>query len=319
MSVPLFRPWGQGYKFDSEPSIKAARWLDPFFSLMNHSCDPNTAMFFEGRNIRLVATRDIDAREELTITYIPYSHYKLRKLELEKRWGFKCRCSVCERCRQSMHGPAAYFNRTLFANPVDRQAMLFMSRGYGDQVIDDEVTQITMWHLRLHYKNMFLKHCKSGDRKNALKCAIEVFSLGNSVWPKIPEDELQDANYHLFHQLEDQDIGIGSEILNNIHMQLRMVKNDHLALRYGVYSTFAMYERSQFARSIVAWEEKYCKDWHPASRHSGVMKVFVKELNMLMDWAGISPAMNKQVKVMTHRPLIGFVASQPGSYRYTEE
>jgi hypothetical protein len=307
MSLPLLRPWGRGYKYNSGPTVKAVRYLDPFFSLINHSCDPNTALSFEESNIRLVATREIAVGEEITIAYIPYTHYKVRKLEFEKRWNFTCACSVCERCKQSMHGPAAYFDRTLFRNPIDPQGLLSRTRGHGDRKIDDEVTQIMRWHLRLHHKNMFLRYCKNGDRRAALKSAVVMNAIGSDLWPKISADESQDAMYHLIHQLRDQDIEIDGAILDSLCMHLRTALNNRLALRYGDDKTsmFVLCQRTQFTHWISAWEKKYNQTWIPAQEgYPCITVMFNDHLDMLWEWA-----------MTTRSPIIVFTTHHSGPYR----
>ena len=44
--------------------------LDLFAALINHSCEPNSAVFFEGPELRLRSGQAIAPGEEITISYI---------------------------------------------------------------------------------------------------------------------------------------------------------------------------------------------------------------------------------------------------------
>lgn len=71
--------------------------LYPIVSKMNHSCQPNTAIFFEGIRAKTVSLRPLRQHEELTITYIELaqSTNSRRKL-LKERYGFLCDCIRCK-------------------------------------------------------------------------------------------------------------------------------------------------------------------------------------------------------------------------------
>jgi hypothetical protein len=77
--------------------VTAGVCLEPFASMINHSCDPNSWWTFNGREFQLRAVRDILAGEELTASYIGISGcYKFRQQSLMNGWGFQCRCLLCE-------------------------------------------------------------------------------------------------------------------------------------------------------------------------------------------------------------------------------
>eukprot|EP00931_Biecheleriopsis_adriatica_P009295 TRINITY_DN110370_c0_g1_i1.p1 TRINITY_DN110370_c0_g1~~TRINITY_DN110370_c0_g1_i1.p1 ORF type:complete len:376 (+),score=54.55 TRINITY_DN110370_c0_g1_i1:142-1269(+) len=64
----------------------------------NHSCDPNVAFTFNDANDLVVfAIKDVLAGEELCISYVDvYQSHFQRGSKLHARYGFTCRCSVCE-------------------------------------------------------------------------------------------------------------------------------------------------------------------------------------------------------------------------------
>ncbi|EOA98398.1 SET and MYND domain-containing protein 3, partial [Anas platyrhynchos] len=71
--------------------------LYPSMSLLNHSCDPNCVIIFEGYQLLLRSVREIQIGEELTISYIeslmPTSE---RQKQLMRQYCFECDCHLCQ-------------------------------------------------------------------------------------------------------------------------------------------------------------------------------------------------------------------------------
>ncbi|KFV42546.1 Histone-lysine N-methyltransferase SMYD3, partial [Tyto alba] len=71
--------------------------LYPSMSLLNHSCDPNCVIVFEGYQLLLRSVREIQIGEELTISYIeslmPTSE---RQKRLMRQYCFECDCLLCQ-------------------------------------------------------------------------------------------------------------------------------------------------------------------------------------------------------------------------------
>ncbi|XP_063773876.1 histone-lysine N-methyltransferase SMYD3 isoform X2 [Pseudophryne corroboree] len=68
----------------------------PSMSLLNHSCDPNCVIVFEGTCLHLRTVKEIAKGEELTISYIDVkmpSH--LRQMQFQRQYCFTCDCSRC--------------------------------------------------------------------------------------------------------------------------------------------------------------------------------------------------------------------------------
>jgi hypothetical protein len=72
--------------------------LDSRAALMNHSCDPNAAFFFEGPELRVRSTGVIPAGEEITISYTdPTESFDFRQEQLRSKYFFECNCKKCEK------------------------------------------------------------------------------------------------------------------------------------------------------------------------------------------------------------------------------
>ncbi|KAH8726158.1 hypothetical protein GQ44DRAFT_794620 [Phaeosphaeriaceae sp. PMI808] len=71
----------------------------PGASYFNHSCAPNVAKRRDGRKWVFSADRDINAGEELMITYLSGEERAMdresRMAILRKNWGFECACAKC--------------------------------------------------------------------------------------------------------------------------------------------------------------------------------------------------------------------------------
>jgi hypothetical protein len=72
----------------------------PAASYFNHSCDPNVHKRREGRKWIFCARRDVDAGEELCISYLSGEERNMRRGQrldrLKKFWGFECGCERCK-------------------------------------------------------------------------------------------------------------------------------------------------------------------------------------------------------------------------------
>ncbi|XP_075396709.1 histone-lysine N-methyltransferase SMYD3 isoform X1 [Tenrec ecaudatus] len=71
--------------------------LYPSISLLNHSCDPNCSIAFNGPHLLLHAVRDIEMGEELTICYLDMlMTTEERQKQLRDQYCFECDCFRCQ-------------------------------------------------------------------------------------------------------------------------------------------------------------------------------------------------------------------------------
>ncbi|XP_039770703.1 histone-lysine N-methyltransferase SMYD3 isoform X4 [Ornithorhynchus anatinus] len=71
--------------------------LYPSMSLLNHSCDPNCVIVFEGTSLFLRAVREIQKGEELTICYLDVLlPSQERQKQLKEQYCFACDCIRCK-------------------------------------------------------------------------------------------------------------------------------------------------------------------------------------------------------------------------------
>lgn len=73
--------------------------FDPFAAMINHSCEQNTWWLFEDRQLRVRASKDIAAGEEITFTYGPalIGDFATRKHVHGLGYNFNCTCDFCKK------------------------------------------------------------------------------------------------------------------------------------------------------------------------------------------------------------------------------
>lgn len=71
------------------------RTLDLIGSLMNHSCDPNTFAFFEGRQLRVRSLKPIQAGDEITVSHVDAREgFTMRHDVLWFKYFIDCKCEL---------------------------------------------------------------------------------------------------------------------------------------------------------------------------------------------------------------------------------
>src|SRR4051794_28512100 len=98
-SVPLLK--GECKFWDSKLKSVAhfGYFVDPFVSMINHSCDSNAWCVLDGKELHVRATKDIAAGEEITLCYATKGRNdcERRTKNLKHYWGIDCKCSLCAR------------------------------------------------------------------------------------------------------------------------------------------------------------------------------------------------------------------------------
>ncbi|KAJ8433260.1 hypothetical protein Cgig2_023212 [Carnegiea gigantea] len=69
-------------------------WLLPSF--INHSCSPNARRLHIGDYVIVLASREVKAGEEITFAYYDVLSPLSKRKDMEKTWGFYCKCKRCK-------------------------------------------------------------------------------------------------------------------------------------------------------------------------------------------------------------------------------
>ncbi|KAL7922705.1 SET domain-containing protein [Trichoderma austrokoningii] len=86
-------------RFDSDLGV-IGLFLEPTLAMANHSCLPNAAVQFIGRNALLVAENPIRAGDEIELAYTFYTDPLAKRREALAHYKFVCQCL---RCRDNLN------------------------------------------------------------------------------------------------------------------------------------------------------------------------------------------------------------------------
>ncbi|RJE20264.1 hypothetical protein PHISCL_07397 [Aspergillus sclerotialis] len=71
-------------------------YMHPYAALINHSCEYNSVVGFDGDELHIKAIRPIKRGEQVFISYVDTTNpYQTRQIELAERYFFDCQCSKC--------------------------------------------------------------------------------------------------------------------------------------------------------------------------------------------------------------------------------
>ncbi|CAG8890936.1 unnamed protein product [Penicillium egyptiacum] len=72
-------------------------YMHPYAGLINHSCEYNSTVGFDGEELYVKAMRPIKKGEQIFISYIDTTTpYDIRRNELKERYFFDCQCTKCQ-------------------------------------------------------------------------------------------------------------------------------------------------------------------------------------------------------------------------------
>ncbi|KAL7788649.1 SET domain-containing protein [Trichoderma ceciliae] len=86
-------------RFDSDLGV-VGLFLEPTLAMANHSCIPNAAIQFIGRNALLIAENPIRAGDEVELAYTFYTDPLLKRRKALAHYKFVCQCL---RCRDNLN------------------------------------------------------------------------------------------------------------------------------------------------------------------------------------------------------------------------
>ena len=164
----LMRTLRNSFAIPDRFNDEIGRAVYPSASLFNHSCKPNAWAFFdESYQIRIVAIKDIQAGEEISISYTTgFDPPQTRRLELRRSFGFWCQCVVCKE-EPSLSG--SDFNELLNCKRCQEQAEM---RQAASQALLVASKKLWLQKLQLQIKELGMPSPDSHDFKH-LKSLLE--------------------------------------------------------------------------------------------------------------------------------------------------
>lgn len=115
-------------------------YLHPYAALINHSCDYNATVGFDGEEVFIKAIRPIKKGEQIFISYIDTTTPNaVRRKELSERYFFDCNCP---KCAKGTDTPEDRFSKeiddTSALEAAERQALELMQSATASDAKPDE-------------------------------------------------------------------------------------------------------------------------------------------------------------------------------------
>ena len=291
-AVPVLRP--QSYQPHEKGLHSVGTCLEPFSSLINHSCIPNAWWLGEGSEYRIRASHDIKAGEELFISYMGTpGEYETRREALEA-WNINCVCSLCQKGE-------------LLADPYSKQ-LYDMLRNYGEadglapplhtskhvvRVLETKGVTLDQYPMHEIHLGIYRAQMEDDDLPEALKTMLKiVYLIDPNHYPPFPMEDRISGLSTLIGLInlcmEDiktlQDMEIPNDrwkyevkgLLPLVYKQLRGELVADTIKCFGEDTEIARYQKRSYDLAFGCDAEVEYK------------KEMDDNLNRLLDWAGIN-------------------------------
>jgi SET domain len=107
-------------------------YLHPYAALINHSCNYNAVIGFDGDQLFVKAVKPINTDEQIFVSYVDSTRSSaIRRRELAERYFFDCRCPKCTD-EATNDKPFSIASLGAVAESVVNQAVDFMNSNYRD-------------------------------------------------------------------------------------------------------------------------------------------------------------------------------------------
>ncbi|PMD28840.1 SET domain-containing protein [Hyaloscypha variabilis F] len=292
MDQPLLRnsfsyPSGNG-------CVTSGVCLEPFASMINHSCQPNSWWTFNGSEFQLRAVRDIPTGEELSISYIGITaSYRSRQENIIKDWGFECSCLLCkEGPQEPMEGPL--HENLLEIQKLERSTPVGSPLQMNQDFIDEML--LSGYHLGNYpipylYRQIYTATLRKGDNIEGLKVYLKIyFEIEHVVIPPpFPDDRINSLKkvISLIRTAELVESLLITEEIKSLLPYIRGFLSKKLCREtekcFGPDTEIAKFEREQhqkmFGQSTNAYDDR---------------ERYVNDINKVLGWAGLTniPEMN---------------------------
>ncbi|KAF2023778.1 SET domain-containing protein [Setomelanomma holmii] len=273
--------------------------LDIVASLINHSCDPNTFVVFEGGELRVRPIRKISAGEEITQCYTDIDmDVLIRRSVLKSEYFFHC---CCARCKSQMQSHQKLFPERIKQVAQSQQQLLQITneavKERNVDIFESQASTITtaafpdgQWpedlapwpSSRIRLASIHQAH---GRRIEALKYALKGQLLlehrSGDRWTRRLFSLVQYFRDFLMHQTICRDTDFPTEA------QMKDVMYGYLhVLKTYAGKTFG--EKTRYAQSILWYYDDYVNGGSAPER---INRAFARRFNQaqakLLVWAGV--------------------------------
>ncbi|KUJ23260.1 uncharacterized protein LY89DRAFT_777046 [Mollisia scopiformis] len=286
-------------------TVDVARVVEPFVSIIHHTCNGNAYVTFNGNELQLRAARDIAAWEEITRSWIAGWTAGPRQPMINRLLGRNCSCSLCSSTQtlpQRLAGRASSLEEVGpdklpgKLSEVQRTISDIEKDGFGHSL-----------SVRFLHKLAMIAFLMNGNEAEAFKHCIKIYYV---VEPKIPPPEYispQDRLSTLYRlccfaapmEIDDPEVGtveVPPKMMALMtgswaHLRYKLVKE--IEKCFGADSAVAMVEKSDFEDKTALIDDtnrihgeggfRYV----PLAESQMAREKFVEQMNELLVWAGV--------------------------------
>lgn len=257
--------------------------LEPYYSMINHSCSPNAFWTFEGRELQVRAERDVQAGEEIFISYIPRGHF-YERMERLGHWGIKCVCDLCKKglieplgslrgrldkviCDQTFHRKAANTRIEMCKQLIEE----VRKEGYGWGV----------WPMKLLFARFYQAARELGNKMEMLKALLKIrYAVEVEQDPKpFLTDRVETLRLltSVMAQIQNdaENQGKMGVLVGGVYVGMRQEMLREIEGCYGSTSLLARWERKRYLVEIGDGQDVNTDE-------------FRCRLGCLLTWAGVS-------------------------------
>ncbi|KAH7342483.1 hypothetical protein BKA65DRAFT_552115 [Rhexocercosporidium sp. MPI-PUGE-AT-0058] len=304
--------------------VPVGECLEPFFSMINHACDPNCVWLSHGRTLQVRAERDIAAGEEITICYGWSETLQDRQIKLAG-WIGKCSCSICINPPREPTGrlrdqiTRLVTARGAAATPSQARAI---SLQFAIRQMERAGFGLNAWPNRHLYSQLF--RCRVGqyDGPEMLKTWLKLYYF---VEPAMRPHEclsnrnrslavlaylldLNDPTYATLKPYPDEVIKLAPYLYYQLRVRLlHDVRQCHSKESYCVKFEEEKYEKDfgHLEREAESVGPRSERDYIPYWASEISTWAFVIDMNDLLVWAGLPALCDSQ--------LLSMQVTMPGS------
>ncbi|KAE9370083.1 SET domain-containing protein [Stipitochalara longipes BDJ] len=262
--------------------------LEPFASMINHSCQPNAWWTFNGREFQLRAVRDIPAGEELSISYIGITaSFKLRQENVMKDWGFECACLLCkEGPQEPMDGPL--YDKFLEIQNIEKSTAVGSASLQMNQDFIDEMLR-SGYHLGNYpipqlYRQIYTATLRKGDNIGALKVYLKLYYEIEhaAIPPPFPDDRINSLKklISLIRTVQLVESPLITEDIKSMLPYIRGYLSNKLCREtercFGFDTEIARFEKEQYQKVFGGSTNRYDD-----------RERYVHSVKAVLQWAGV--------------------------------
>jgi hypothetical protein len=318
ISLPILQ---KGCTFDIDKyDTSGGCTLDPFAALINHACEPNSCWVNEGTELRVRAVKDVPVGGELTFNYISTcaSEFHERRASLQYNWCFDCTCQLCRSGPRRLQ-PAKQLLGEL-CDTIERVAgtsILLAPAEHQKRIqgaiksLGDTGLGLGVWPTEKLYSILYATHVAQLKSPEMLKTYLKTYyDIQPAQNPSVmPYQRI--GSLRILITLVNMDLPASfpkniNKLMASMYYHLRGKLVRDTAKCWGEDSEVARFEKVIYGEEFGEIEAlaktgktngREC-EFIPIESHINVKRQFVRDMNKLLEWAGLKAKKTEELVSM---------------------